>query len=272
MASAGRQMGAAASERVQGGGSPATWRQEAIAACFYLGRQAALSYRAAAVLRGLVGFKQARVEVTVPTNRNRSVSHKIRIHVQRDLVPDEDIMTIDGIPVTKPARTLLDLAAVESADVIERCLDDALRRRLVSLPFLERWLADPRRKRHRGARVLERLVDARTTMGVTESALETQVLRLLRDAGLPVPRLQYVVQDGDRFIARLDFAYPDDHVAIEADGFRYHDQRREFDDERARGNEIEALGWRVLRVTSRHLAQDPDGVVTWVRRALERPR
>lgn len=75
-----------------------------------------------------------------------------------------------------------------------------------------------------------------------------------------------------RLIARLDFAYPDDHVAIEADGFRYHNRRREFDIERARGNEIEAIGWHVLRITSKHLEQDPDGVVTWVRRALNRKR
>jgi very-short-patch-repair endonuclease len=73
-----------------------------------------------------------------------------------------------------------------------------------------------------------------------------------------------------RFIARLDFAYRDAHVAIEADGFRYHDHRRDFDDERARGNEIEALGWHVLRITSKHLEQDRDGVTTLVRRALNR--
>lgn len=243
-----------------------------MAACLYLGPRAALSYRAAAVLRRLAGFKRAKVEVTVPRNRNRSVSHEIKIHWTRDPIPEDYITTIDEIRATKPARTLLDLAEVEPVDVIERCLDDALRRRLVSLPFLERWLQDPQRKRHRGAPVLQRLIDARATIGVTESPLETEVLRILRNAGLPIPMLQYVVQDGDRFIARLDFAYPDPLVAIEADGFRYHDDRREFDHERARGNEIQAMGWRVLRVTSTHLEQDPDGVVAWVRRALNPER
>src|SRR5439155_15646509 len=102
--------------------------------------------------------------------------------------------------------------------------------------------------------------------------LETQVLKLLRNAGLPIPILQYVVRDGSRFIARLDFAYPDQRVAIEADGFRYHDDRQGFDAERARGNEIQALGWHVLRITSKHLQQDPDVVVAWVRRALNRDR
>ncbi len=83
--------------------------------------------------------------------RNRSRSSKVRIHWLAEPIPEEDVTTIDGIPVTKPARTLLDLAGTEPEHVVERCLDDALRRRLVSLSFLERWLADPRRARHRGA-------------------------------------------------------------------------------------------------------------------------
>ena len=80
--------------------------------------------------------------------------------------------------------------------------------------------------------------------------------------------LQYVVRDGDRFVARVDFAYPDERVAIEADGYRYHDDRRTFDDERARGNDLEALGWRVLRVTSEHLERHRESVAEWIRRAL----
>ena len=96
------------------------------------------------------------------------------------------------------------------------------------------------------------------------------MLKLLRDADLPRPMLQYEVYDGDRFVARPDFAYPEHRVAIEADSFRYHDTRQSFDAERARGNELLALGWQVLRVTAKHLAEDPDGVATWVRKALSR--
>jgi len=104
-----------------------------------------------------------RVEVTVPRNRNRPRRSDVIIHWLKEPIPPEDITTIDGIPVTKPARTLLDLCTVEPVEVIERCLDDALRRRLVSLPFLDRWLQLPVNKRHRGHRVLRRLVDARAT-------------------------------------------------------------------------------------------------------------
>jgi hypothetical protein len=134
----------------------------------------------------MAGFKNRRLEVTVTKHRNRSGKHGIVIHIPEDPIPPEDITTIDGIPVTKPARTLLDLATVEPEDVIERCLADALRRRLVSLPFLERWLADPRPQRHRGASLLKRLVDERATRGVTESPLETALLQMIRERGLPL--------------------------------------------------------------------------------------
>jgi very-short-patch-repair endonuclease len=190
------------------------------------------------------------------------------IHTSRHPIPGEDIKTIDGIPVTKPARTLLDLATVEPQRVIERCLDDMLRRRLVSLSFLDRWLNDDRRKRHRGASLLRTLVDKRATIGVTDSDLETELLTLLREAGLPIPMLQYVVEHDGLFIARPDFAYPEQRVAIEADGFRFHDRRDTFDRERARGNELEALGWLVLRITGHHIERDPKAVVSWVSRAL----
>lgn len=205
----------------------------------------------------------------MPRNRHRPSFGGIKIHVPQDPIPEEDITTIEGIPVTKPARTILDLASDEPEEVVARCLDDALRRRHVSLPFLERWLDDPTRKRHRGWRMLRRLVEERATFGMTESPLESQFLRLLRDAGLPLPMLQYVVELGGQFVARVDFAYPDKRVAIEIDGFRTHDGRLQFDEERARGNELEALGWHVLRVTAKHLEQDPNGVIAWVRSSLK---
>ncbi|MHB8511578.1 MAG: type IV toxin-antitoxin system AbiEi family antitoxin domain-containing protein [Actinomycetota bacterium] len=251
-------------------GAPRTWRQNALATCLHFGSTTALSYRAAAYLRGIDAFKKPKVEVSVNRNRNISKLNRVIVHRTNDPIPKEDITTIDGIPVTKPARTLLDLCTVEPEDVIERCLDDYLRRKLVSLPFLERWLAGPRRKNHRGAPVLRRLLEVRATTGITDSPLESQVLRLLKESGLPIPMLQYVVEAEGRFIARVDFAYPDRMIAIEADGYRYHDGRTEFDGERARGNELESLGWCVLRVTSKHLQEDPESVVDWVRRALSR--
>lgn len=192
------------------------------------------------------------------------------VHWLSEPIPDQDIATILGVPATKPARTLMDLAATESAASTESYLDGYLRRGLVSVRFLAKWLDDPRRVRQRGAQTLRRLVEARTTIGVTDSDLEKKVLRCLRDAGLPTPRLQYQIFDGDTFVGRVDFAYPDEKVAIEADSFQFHHGRQSFDHDRARGNDINALGWQVLRVTSTHLDRDPRALERWVRQALAR--
>jgi very-short-patch-repair endonuclease len=80
--------------------------------------------------------------------------------------------------------------------------------------------------------------------------------------------LQYRIEDHGRFIGRVDFAYPERRVAIELDSFRHHDARGTFDDERARGNNIETLGWRVLRITPAHVKREPDLVAGWIERAL----
>ena len=204
----------------------------------------------------------------MPRNRSRRAMSGVIIHSIPGGLPSDEVTTVDGIPTTTAARTLLDLAAVEPEVVVERCLDEALRRRIVSLTSLHRRLKNGGRRP--GRAMLERLVAARATEGVTDSPLETQVLSLLKVEGLPIPMLQYEVWDGDRFVARPDFAYPEKKVAIEADSYSYHGDRQAFDHDRARMNDPQALGWLVLGVTSKHIEEDPQGVAAWVRQALSR--
>lgn len=149
-----------------------------------------------------------------------------------------DRTTVDAIPVTTPARTLIDLATCLDRDRLEEVLDDALRRRLVSLPKL-RW-----RIKELGARtMLKQLVDERAH-GVTESKLEIRVLRALRAAGLPEPVIQHPI---GRY--RVDFAYPASRIAIECDGYQFHSGRRAFDADRTRRNALSTMGWTVLHAT-----------------------
>ena len=165
-----------------------------------------------------------------------------------------DIVVVDGIRVTSPARTLIDVAPCVGVDVLEEALDDALRRELVSLRFLRR------RAEQLGARkVLKDLVGARDGR-VPESSLETRLLRALRAAGLPKPAVQHRI---GRY--RVDFAYVDARLAIECDGYRYHSGRRAFDDDRARQNALTATGWRVLRVTWPQLRDGPEDVLAAIR-------
>ena len=112
--------------------------------------------------------------------------------------------------------------------------------------------------------VLSRLLDDREH-GVPESELERAFLRLVRRHRLPVPVRQHPV---GRY--RLDFAYPDVKVAIELDGWATHGspQRRRAD--LSRQNELEVLGWHVLRFTWDDVTKDPAGVALTVRAVLKR--
>jgi very-short-patch-repair endonuclease len=179
-----------------------------------------------------------------------------------------DITKVDAIPVTTPARTLIDIAAYVPSDTLEEVLDDALRRNLVTLAWLRWRLHEIGTARRPGGGVIAGLVEAREAAHtVPQSVFETRLLRLLRRAGLPRPVVQHRIRT-HRGVAVLDFAYVEPRVAIEADGFRWHSSRRQWDHDRVRGNALTMLGWIVIRVTWTQLRDRPDEVVETIRSTL----
>jgi very-short-patch-repair endonuclease len=109
------------------------------------------------------------------------------------------------------------------------------------------------------------LIDARAPAETPASVFETRLLRSLRDAGLPKPEVQHEIKVGGRHIARVDFAYPSEQIAIEADSYGHHSSRLAWEHDRARMNVLTGLGWRVLHVTWLQLESQPSKVV----RAIE---
>lgn len=231
--------------------SPRGWHQSLLGACLWGGDGAYASYRAAAALWGFPGFEPGPLEIS--TTRNlRTVVDGVVIH-RIVLLGACDTARIYGIPVTDPTRTLLDLAC-EAEAAVEAALDDALRRRLTTIARLSWRLNSVGARGRAGATLLRGLLDERPRgTPAPESPLEGRVIRLLAEAGLPAPRRQFEIRDGGKLIARVDLAYPSSRLAIEADGYRYHSGRRAWERDLARRNALEALGWRVLHVTSEQL-------------------
>lgn len=248
-------------------GAPASWRQTVFAEVLGWGDDAAASYRSAASLWTLAGCASEKVELTV-VGRQRRTSSRAIIHRERSM-PGMDRTVVAAIPVTAPARTLIDIAAVLDTATVEEALDDALRRRLVSLSRL-RWRVEELAGRGRpGSAVIRRLIAARTdATEVPQSVLETRLLRLVRGAGLPRPVVQQEVRDKGRVVAVVDLAYPDRRLAIEADGYRWHSSRRRWEHDLERRNALTALGWSVVHVTWEQLTRRPDDVVGRIRMAL----
>jgi hypothetical protein len=236
-------------------GVPVTWKQRALAACLVAGPEAVVSHRSAAVLWGIPGFRPGRVEITVPPgagNRNPLA----RVH--RSAVNG---VRRDGVPATRPARTIVDLAGVVGGDVLEAAVDDVLCRRLCRLDELA---APPRR---RGSAALRAVLQAWNGEGAADGVAEMRVVRALLAAGLPNPVRQYEIRVDGEFVARVDLAYPAERLAIELDGFRWHAGRGPFRSDRLRGNRIEAAGWRLLRAAPEDVDKLVGSAVAILRRA-----
>lgn len=250
-------------------GVPSSWRQTMFAETLGWGKEAVASYRSAACLWVLPGCSGEVVELTIPTQRRRRSSRAI-IHRVRSF-PAADRSVVDAIPVTTPARTIIDIAAVVSAETVEEALDDALRRRLVSLPRL-RWRIDELAGRGRpGIGAIRRLVAARESAAdVPQSVFETRLARLLNRLGPARAVRQHAVRDGGRVVAVVDFAYPEAKVAVEADGYRWHSSRARWEHDLARRNALSKLGWSVVHVTWEQLRKTPTDVLDDVRARLGR--
>jgi very-short-patch-repair endonuclease len=122
--------------------------------------------------------------------------------------------TVDGIPVTSPARTVVDLARTRSREGLETAINEADKRDLIDPETLRATLADfaglP------GVTKLRRTLDARTFV-LTEPGVERHFLPIARRVGLPAPLTQQWVNG-----YLVDFFWPDLGLVVETDGLRYH--------------------------------------------------
>ncbi|MGH8973516.1 MAG: endonuclease domain-containing protein [Acidimicrobiia bacterium] len=165
-----------------------------------------------------------------------------------------DLTTIEGIPATSSARTLVDCAGLLDYDAFCELLDTALIRRLAT-PGEVRVAAD-RAARAPGRKSLPRIEQALEVWSTgrrPESPPEMKLVRLIVNWGFPAPKRQHPIFDErGRFVARVDLAVPAWKVVLEYDGQEFHGPRRRQADA-ARQARIEALGWTVLRVTKHDL-------------------
>lgn len=239
--------------------------QTLLAACRWGGPGTVASHRSAGHLWELDGCSELILEISGP---RRLRSSKVIAH-RTPAVPILDTTEVDGIPVTKIERTVLDLAAVLDVDALEDALDSALRKRLTSVARLTlRCRGEAQRN---GIRNLRALLAERDDKGrPSASRFETRLNRLFVAAGLPALR-EHKIWDGGEFVARVDFCYPEANLIVEADGYRWHSHRRAWQRDRERRNRLTELGWQVIQVTWDDLTRRPERTVERIR-SLVQPR
>lgn len=217
--------------------------------------------RSAAVLWGVpLAEPEDDVEVTLPPG-----SHQVRISgivARRARLALGDVWTRRGIPVSTPAATALRLAAVLPRDSAVAAVDQLICTGVIDLERVRSLAANARGPGSARARAVVALAD-----GLAESPQETRLRLLLIRSGLPVPTAQFVVTDANgRFVARVDFAWPEQKLAVEYDGL-WHAEARQFAKDRQRLNRLQAAGWQVIFVTAADL-HDPERLVARLAQAL----
>ena len=237
-----------------------------MAAVLAAGPDAALSHRSAAALWGMLSTARERVDITVP----RVLRSRSGIAVHHGRLPFDESSVVQGIPVTTPPRTLLDLAGVVPRRQLKRALDEAEVLRLTDpLSVADLVLRYPGR---RGTAALNAILTAKQIgANITRSELEERFLALLDDQKLPRPDVNVHLEvAGHRFEA--DCLWRAHRLIVELDGHASHATSAAFERDRARDRILAAAGWRVIRVTWRQLHRQPAAVASDVRMlTLSRP-
>jgi very-short-patch-repair endonuclease len=207
-----------------------------LAAVLACGDGALLSGRAAGFLLGLVKGHAPAPEVTAPTERRPA---GVRTRRSRSIDP-ADVSVWRGIPVTTVARTLVDLAELLPFDDLARACHEAGVRHGTTPATVEAALA--RRPNAPGTAKLRRIL--RGDVRVTLSRLEARFLELLRAERLPLPQTNRPA--GGR---RVDCRWPARRLIVELDGYRFHNSRHAWEQDRRREREARALGLEFRRYT-----------------------
>ena len=226
----------------------------ALAAVLACGHGALLSHHSAAVLWGFVAPPMHAIHVSVGSD----VRSRDGIRVHRTTIHPADARTKHGIPVTSPARTLLDVAATTPRE-LDRALNEAHVLRLVTdLSLNEQFSRYPG---HRGTAALREAI--RPEPKLTRSEAERRALELIGRARLPEPETNVKVAGHE-----VDLLWRAERLIVEVDGYAFHSMRRSFEHDRRRDQVLLARGYRVMRVTWRQLSDEPEARAATLATAL----
>lgn len=247
--------------------APPTREQRLLAAVLAMGSTAYVSHRSAAAVWGVPNVRCDLVELTKPSHA-ASLTGGVLVHRTRRL-PAEERAEHRGLPITTPARTTIDLAAVVGPAMVSRAIEHWLASGRMSLPSLRAAL---RRNAHRPGRdAVETILASRIAGDVqADSPAEGLLGHVLLRAGLHGLVHHHLVTVPSGHTYELDWSFPAGRLGLEMDGYGVHLRSLEqFERDRVRRNELEIHGWQILDFTRRQLERRPERIVDQVQRALD---
>jgi hypothetical protein len=211
--------------------------------------QTCLSHASSAAARGFWSFARDFETVTRPGNGG-PVRHG-GVLVFRSATLAGDVTELDGIPITTVPRTLLDLARIRISDrALARAVREAIRLEHTNMAALTDSLIA-----HKGFRGVGRLARTLTRysglpLERSRSGAEVRALEILRDAGRPMPRLNYRIAGEE-----ADLSWRSERLIIEIDGRPFH---LDIGEDARKQATWEAAGWEVRRIDSDDVYARPD--------------
>jgi hypothetical protein len=221
-------------------------------------RQGVVAGFAAAALHGSKWVGDTTTVELFHENRHRLPGLRTR----GDRIGEDEIVIVDGVPVSSPTRTALDLgcwypttSGVAAIDALARATD--IKAADVEL-LAQRY---PGRRGIARARLAISLFDRGA-----QSPKETWLRLVLVQAGLPRPQTQIPVFDEfGSAIAYLDMGWEDVKVAVEYDGDHHRSDRSQYNWDIRRSERLQHQGWILIRVVA---GDRPADIVRRVRTAL----
>lgn len=249
-------------------GAPDTEWARLVAAVLEPGPGATASHRAASAVWGVPGYRL--VPATVTGNRPRlspGTYELATVHQPRQLTPSH-VVTVDGLPVTTPSRTVFDLASEPGVrdERVERVLDHFWARSLLSAESMRVMLHDVARRGRPGITLMRRLLAERgDDYRPPESGAEGRFQQVVRAWGWHDFVRQINVGSEEAWIGRVDFVDRKRKLIVEVSPSLHHSAKLDVERDAIRHARLEAEGWRVIAVDEWLLFHRP-----WELRALLR--
>lgn len=239
-----------------------------LAATMACGEGSVVSHGTAAWLLGLRDWKPEAVDVIAPVEAGRKIAG-----IRRRFVPPptgEQIWRRHGVPLTSPARTIVDCAGILDGPGVAGLIEAAAVQGLLDVAGIDRVLDGPRR---RGSRKLVRTLEPwrRYRRGIKiRSRMEAKLLPLLSEAGLPVPQTNAKLRLAGK-VFEVDFLWREQRLVVETDGGRFHDNPAAGARDSDRNHALAGAGYRVPRLGWEDLRDRPEETTRRIGRLLRPP-
>jgi hypothetical protein len=254
-------------------GAPSTALEPAMLAVLHYGPSSYVARESALALWGLPGFDLGPVHVVVRrrVNRRDTIDGVVE-HSTRDLL-ESQITDTQGLPITTPIRAIFDIAATAHPKKVERALDNAWARGLVTYALLHRTLDELGDRGRTGLTLMRELAEARPAdYRPPGSSTESRVNEILERAGERTLRRQVDRGTQSAWVGRVDLVDDELPFSVEVQSELFHGSVLDRRNDQLRIAGLRSSGHEVVEIWDTEVWRNPRKVLSDIRNGRARAR